>query len=124
MSMNERLASMCGRMLSEQGFDVGLQQKTAASSDFDTSQPAWSDFKTVKGIWDVTRYPTEMLQDGRPASKSQLLMYVDYLDELKETRDASTFRVVYQGVAYNIVASSIVGKNICIRLTLDDGVPA
>lgn len=124
MSMNERLAQMVGRMLSEQGFDVALQQKTAAASDFDTSAPSWTDVITLQAIWDVTREPVETLQDSRAASRAQIVMYVGYLDALKSTKEAAAMRVVYQGVAYNIVASTIVGKNIAIRLTLDDGVPA
>ena len=123
--INDRLAAHVARMLASHGFTVALQSKTAAAGDFDTSAPSWEQTANLRAVWDSNiGFGSERLRDGGPASVARLNMYVAYRDDLKSTQEAAQKRIVYQGVVYNIAAAFVTGRNVAIKLQLEDGVPA
>lgn len=122
--INTRMAAHVVRLLAEHGVDVSLQSRTRASGDFDTSAPTWSDTADVRAIWDSNiGFGAERLKNGGAGSVARQIMYVAYRGDLKATKEAASKRIVCDGVAYNIAASFVIGRNVAIKLLLEDGVP-
>ena len=79
---------------------------------------------TKKAVWQTQGYAREALQDGGAASQARLMMFLEYVDQLKTTKPSVKYRILYNGVTYNIAAAYVLGDKVASQLMLEDGVPA
>lgn len=126
MSINTELAPFLIEVLETDGFSVTLEAATAgAGGDFNDSDESWTSVASFYAVWDTSsQYGSERLTDGRGQSQSRLGMLIAYRSDLKDAASVGRKRISYNGTAYNIAATQIIGDQIGLRLTLEDGVAA
>ena len=64
---------------------------------------------TKKAVWQTQGYAREALQDGGAASQARLMMFLEYVDQLKTTKPSVKYRILYNGVTYNLQRPTFLG---------------
>lgn len=124
MSIYTRMAAVVIDKLETYGFDVVLQQLNSDYSDWGEQTDSWGDVATIKAVWDLEGSVSDGLKNNSVGSEAKYQMYIEYRNDLKSTQAAGKYRISYNGNYYGIRGAHVIGDQVMIRLSLDDGIPA
>lgn len=114
------MATTSASLLDRLGFDVALQSFSENTNEFELVDGSWSTVATIKAAWD-TGSGNDGLKFEVADSETTYTMYVAYRSDLKLTKAASKYSILYNGVRYKIRSSHVIGDKVLCKLTLEDG---
>ena len=114
------LAKDLDDILEDLGFDVEIQKPVLTDDDYGASNKVWVSIGTVKFAWD-TNSSKETIKRGKNESQASYTALISYRDDVALTDEAARARVLYNGTAFNIISSQIIGDKVGLKLMLEEG---